>query len=59
MAIDLILANNLLYSFDWELPAGMKKEDIAIEVLSGLTQHKKNPLCFGQVPYVKAKPSCY
>ena len=42
--LDLILAN-LLYSFDWELPKGMKKEDIDTEVLPGLTQHKKNPLC--------------
>ncbi|TKY63681.1 cytochrome P450 family 71 protein [Spatholobus suberectus] len=43
-SLDLILAN-LLNSFDWELPAGMKKEDIDTEVLPGLTQHKKNPLC--------------
>ena len=43
-ALDLILAN-LLYSFDWELPQGMKKEDIDTEVLPGVTQHKKNPLC--------------
>ncbi|MED6170195.1 hypothetical protein PIB30_028581 [Stylosanthes scabra] len=42
-SLDLILAN-LLYSFDWELPEGMKKEDIDTQVLPGLTQHKKNPL---------------
>ncbi|KAH1256325.1 Cytochrome P450 83B1 [Glycine max] len=42
--LDLILAN-LLNSFDWDLPAGMKKEDIDTEVLPGLAQHKKNPLC--------------
>lgn len=41
--LQLILAN-LLYSFDWELPVGMKKEDIDTEVLPGITQHKKNPL---------------
>ncbi|XP_027336113.1 cytochrome P450 83B1-like [Abrus precatorius] len=43
-SLDLILAN-LLNSFDWEFPAGIKKEDIDTEVLPGLTQHKKNPLC--------------
>ncbi|MED6157491.1 hypothetical protein PIB30_023532 [Stylosanthes scabra] len=42
-SLDLILAN-LLYSFDWELPEGMAKEDIDTQVLPGLTQHKKNPL---------------
>ncbi|TKY63685.1 cytochrome P450 family 71 protein [Spatholobus suberectus] len=43
-SLDLILAN-LLYFFDWELPAGMKKEDIDTEGLPGLVQYKKNPLC--------------
>ncbi|XP_020235880.1 cytochrome P450 83B1 [Cajanus cajan] len=43
-SLDLILAN-LLNSFDWELPEGMKREDIDTEVLPGLAQHKKNPLC--------------
>ena len=47
-SLDLILAN-LLRSFDWELPPGMRKEDIDTEVLPGITQHKKNPL------YVLAK----
>jgi len=43
-SLDVILSN-LLYSFDWELPEGMKSEDIDTETLPGLTQHKKNPLC--------------
>nr|KYP46475.1 Cytochrome P450 83B1 [Cajanus cajan] len=43
-SLDLILAN-LLYFFDWELPPGIKKEDIDTEVLPGLVQYKKNPLC--------------
>ncbi|TKY63687.1 cytochrome P450 family 71 protein [Spatholobus suberectus] len=47
-SLDLILAN-LLISFDWELPAGMRKEDIDTEMLPGITMHKKNPL------YVLAK----
>ncbi|XP_061363830.1 cytochrome P450 71A1-like [Gastrolobium bilobum] len=42
--LELILAN-LLNSFDWELPKGLVKEDIDTEVLPGITQHKKNPLC--------------
>ncbi|RYR27292.1 hypothetical protein Ahy_B02g061630 [Arachis hypogaea] len=42
--LDLILAN-LLYSFNWELPLGVTKEDIDTEVLPGLVPHKKNPLC--------------
>jgi len=48
-SLNLILAN-LLNSFDWELPAGVRKEDIDTKMLPGLTQHKKNPL------YVLAKP---
>ncbi|KAK7390160.1 hypothetical protein VNO78_25459 [Psophocarpus tetragonolobus] len=49
-SLDLILAN-LLYSFDWELPPGIKREDIDTEVLPGVTKHKKNPLC--------VLPKCY
>ncbi|MCE5167082.1 hypothetical protein HAX54_036242, partial [Datura stramonium] len=42
--VELALSN-LLYAFDWELPCGMKREDIDTDVLPGLTMHKKNPLC--------------
>ncbi|XP_022841924.1 cytochrome P450 71B37-like [Olea europaea var. sylvestris] len=42
--VELALAN-LLYSFDWELPRGMKAEDIDSDVLPGITVHKKNALC--------------
>ncbi|XP_058752159.1 cytochrome P450 83B1-like [Vicia villosa] len=42
--LELILAN-LLYSFDWELPHGLLKEDIDTERSAGLSQHKKNHLC--------------
>ncbi|XP_073284026.1 cytochrome P450 83B1-like [Primulina huaijiensis] len=42
--VELALAN-LLYSFDWELPHGMKKEDIDMEVSPGVTSHKKIDLC--------------
>ncbi|PHT27574.1 hypothetical protein CQW23_32824 [Capsicum baccatum] len=37
--------SNLLYAFDWELPCGMKKEDINTDAKRGLTTHKKNDLC--------------
>ncbi|XP_060180855.1 6,7,8-trihydroxycoumarin synthase-like [Lycium barbarum] len=36
--------SNLLYAFDWELPRGMKKEDIDTNVRPGITMHKKNEL---------------
>ncbi|KAM7486650.1 hypothetical protein LguiA_002659 [Lonicera macranthoides] len=42
--VELILSN-LLYSFDWELPAGMKKEDIDTISVLGVTVQKKTPLC--------------
>ncbi|CAL0324609.1 unnamed protein product [Lupinus luteus] len=42
--LELVIAN-LLHSFDWELPQGLKMEDIDTEVLPGITQHKKNHLC--------------
>ncbi|XP_074279352.1 cytochrome P450 83B1-like [Silene latifolia] len=41
---ELALAN-MLFSFDWELPNGVKKEDIDTDTLPGVTMHKKNPLC--------------
>ncbi|XP_045828439.1 cytochrome P450 83B1-like [Trifolium pratense] len=42
--VQIILAN-ILYSFDWELPHGVVKEDIDDERGLGLTQYKKNHLC--------------
>ncbi|KAK4478879.1 hypothetical protein RD792_014385 [Penstemon davidsonii] len=42
--MQLVLAN-LLYLFDWDLPNGMKKEDVDIEILPGMIVHKKSPLC--------------
>ncbi|KAH7838093.1 hypothetical protein Vadar_021993 [Vaccinium darrowii] len=50
-AIDLgvgmveLALTNLVYHFNWELPSGMKKEDIDMEVRPGITMHKKNELC--------------
>ncbi|KAF7825350.1 Cytochrome P450 83B1 [Senna tora] len=44
ITVELVVAN-LVHSFDWEMPQGMKREDIDTQVLPGITQHKKNPLC--------------
>ncbi|KAJ3696974.1 hypothetical protein LUZ61_000679 [Rhynchospora tenuis] len=41
--VELVLAN-LLYCFDWELPAGMTKEEMDLEEELGITMHKKIPL---------------
>ena len=35
---------NLLYCFDWELPEGVRREDVSMEEAGGLTVHKKTPL---------------
>lgn len=42
-SIELALAN-LLYRFDWEIPGGMKPEDMDMEEVPGLVIHKKTPL---------------
>ncbi|KAM7518188.1 hypothetical protein LguiB_017150 [Lonicera macranthoides] len=42
--VELILSN-LLYFFDWELPPGMKNEDIDTIPMPGITVQKKIPLC--------------
>jgi cytochrome P450 len=44
VTVELALAN-LLYNFDWEMPQGLKAEDIDMDVLPGLSTHKKNALC--------------
>ena len=35
---------NLLYCFDWELPEGVRVEDVSMEEAGGLAVHKKTPL---------------
>ncbi|XVE69780.1 hypothetical protein DITRI_Ditri10aG0018200 [Diplodiscus trichospermus] len=42
--VELALAN-LVYRFYWEMPIGMNKEDIDLDVQPGIAAHKKNPLC--------------
>ncbi|KAL3353581.1 hypothetical protein AABB24_018351 [Solanum stoloniferum] len=43
-SVELALSN-LLNAFDWELPYGLKKEDIDINGKPGITVNKKNDLC--------------
>ncbi|KAL2253997.1 cytochrome P450 71A9-like [Sesamum indicum] len=45
MAMAELALANLLYAFDWELPPGMKDEDLDFDVEPGLAMPKKNPLC--------------
>lgn len=45
MAAAELAVANLVYRFDWKLPAGMKEEDIDFDVVPGFTMHKKNDLC--------------
>lgn len=52
MAIVELAVANLIYSFDWELPRGMKKEDIDLDVCPGITMHKKNDLMLVPKSYV-------
>ncbi|XP_074591600.1 cytochrome P450 71A1-like [Curcuma longa] len=35
---------NLLYSFDWQLPPGMREEDLSMEEAPGVTVHRKHAL---------------
>ncbi|KAM7483132.1 hypothetical protein LguiB_007715 [Lonicera macranthoides] len=49
LLIELALAN-LLYWFDWELPKGMRVENIDMEEAVGITMHKKTPLCLVASP---------
>lgn len=52
--VELILAN-LLYHFDWEMPCGMRREDISMEEEGGITTHKKAPLCLVPIRYDLAR----
>ncbi|URE17399.1 cytochrome P450 [Musa troglodytarum] len=58
---ELALAS-LLHSFDWDLPEGMKKEDISMDEAPGITVHRRSPLVLVATEYggveVKDKPQC-
>lgn len=43
LVVELVLAN-LLYCFDWELPNGMRIEDIDMDEATGITVHRKSAL---------------
>ncbi|WRX28622.1 Cytochrome P450 - like 10 [Theobroma cacao] len=48
--VELTLAK-LLYHFDWQLPNGMKPEDLDMSGVFTATLRKKNDLCLVLVPY--------
>lgn len=52
--VELVLAN-ILYSFDWELPAGMGGHDLDISEKNGIVVSKKTPLLLVAKP-VKIVP---
>jgi len=51
--VEFTLAN-LLYCFDWELPEGVRPEDVSMEEAGGLTVHKKTPLLLVPTRYYKS-----
>ncbi|KAF3438666.1 hypothetical protein FNV43_RR21430 [Rhamnella rubrinervis] len=50
LLIEIVLAN-LLYCFDWQLPNGMKTQDLDMEEAFGISMHKKLPLCLVATPF--------
>ncbi|XP_014756031.1 indole-2-monooxygenase [Brachypodium distachyon] len=42
-SVEMMLAN-LVYCFDWELPDGMREEDIDLTEVFGLSRHRKEKL---------------
>ncbi|CAI0435328.1 unnamed protein product [Linum tenue] len=52
LAIVHLTLANLLYGFDWGMPVGMERQDLDMEVILGLTMHKKNALCLMARKYV-------
>ncbi|XP_058112892.1 cytochrome P450 71A1-like [Magnolia sinica] len=53
MTVEISLAN-LLYSFNWELPSSMNREDINMSELPGITVHKKFPLLLMPIKYMNS-----
>ncbi|KAK8966603.1 Cytochrome P450 71A1 [Platanthera guangdongensis] len=43
ISVELALAN-FLYSFNWDLPAGMRRENVSLEEGFGLISYRKDPL---------------
>lgn len=42
---------NVFYCFDWEVPNGMKREDISMEEEGGIVMHRKKPLYLVPIKY--------
>ncbi|KAK8961327.1 Cytochrome P450 71D7 [Platanthera guangdongensis] len=51
-SIEIILVN-LIYHFDWELPGGMRVEELDMEETMGLALTRKNPLYLVATPHHK------
>ncbi|KAH7685238.1 Premnaspirodiene oxygenase protein [Dioscorea alata] len=51
VVVELALAN-LLHGFDWEMPEGMKDEDVDMEESFGIVLRKKSALIVKAIPYV-------
>nr|AMZ03397.1 cytochrome P450 CYP71AT85 [Plectranthus barbatus] len=49
--VELTLAN-LLYHFDWELPEGIRAEDVDTDAMPGLAVQKKNALVLVPTKYI-------
>ncbi|KAK8951363.1 Cytochrome P450 71A1 [Platanthera zijinensis] len=43
IGVELALAN-FIYNFNWEMPAGMRRENVSLEEDFGLISHRKEPL---------------
>ena len=52
LATIYIMLANLVYCFDWKLPAGVEKEDIDMTEVFGLTVHRKDKLVLVPRPHV-------
>nr|APU50915.1 cytochrome P450 71A1 [Fritillaria cirrhosa] len=55
-SIELALAQ-LLHSFDWELPAGVRAEDLAMTEVFGITMHRKEKLVVVAKPHFSSNAS--
>ncbi|CAN6310384.1 unnamed protein product [Urochloa humidicola] len=53
--VEFILAN-LLYCFNWELPDGVRREDVSMEEAGSLTFHKKIPLIVVPTRFHASRP---
>ena len=51
----MVTLANLLYRFDWEVPNGMKREDISLEENVGIPISRKSPLYLVPIIYDSKK----